>query len=184
MLDLDYLLKLRLCVARFGEMDRAQWWNTNGQLGRMGATVLRRGFARTHYFAQARSVFAVAAHRCDEVFDPPNSVTLWRLPASLEEEFDARWEHWLDNAGDWSATFEQLAGMTGDDLISDLRTFELVRADHVAAAQSWRRSAEGRSLPLPGTFAGTDLDMTLLALGFAKGERGAPAVPWMRRGDS
>ena len=69
-------------------------------------------------------------------------------------------------------------------LIGEERDVELVRADHIAAAQSWRRSAEGRSLPLPGTFAGTDLDMTLLALGFAKGERGALAVPWMRRAES
>jgi len=36
-LDLDRLLKLRLVVARFGEMDHACWWNTKGQLGRLGA---------------------------------------------------------------------------------------------------------------------------------------------------
>ena len=68
-LDLDLLLKLRVLVARFGEMDLAKWWNTKGQLGKVGALALRRGFPRTHRFAQARSVFAVAAHRCAEVFD-------------------------------------------------------------------------------------------------------------------
>lgn len=78
--DLDRLLKLRLVVARFGEMDGARWWNTKGQLGRFGAAALRRGFPRTHRFAQARAVFAVAAHRCAEVFDPPGGVTLWRMP--------------------------------------------------------------------------------------------------------
>jgi hypothetical protein len=78
-IDLDRLLKLRLVVARFGEMDLAKWWNTKGQLGRLGAAALRRGFPRTHHFAQARSVFAVAAHRCTEVFDPSGGVTLWRL---------------------------------------------------------------------------------------------------------
>ena len=66
--DLDRLLKLRLIVGRFGEMDNAKWWNTKGQLGRLGTAALRRGFPRTHFFAQARSVFAVAAHRCSEVF--------------------------------------------------------------------------------------------------------------------
>ena len=91
-IDLDRLLKLRLIVARFGEMDLAKWWNTKGQLGRLGAAALRRGFPRTHHFAQARSVFAVAAHRCSEVFDPPGCVTLWRLPEAVEEEFDARSE--------------------------------------------------------------------------------------------
>ena len=63
-IDLDRLLKLRLVVARFGEMDLAQWWNTKGQLGPTGAMALRRGFPRTFRFAAARSVFAVAAHRC------------------------------------------------------------------------------------------------------------------------
>ena len=53
-LDLERLLKLRLVVARFGEMDLAKWWNTKGQLGRLGAA-LRRGLPRTHHFAQARS---------------------------------------------------------------------------------------------------------------------------------
>src|ERR1700688_1965655 len=86
--DLDRLLKLRLIVARFGEMDLAKWWNTRGQLGRHGTATLRRGFPRTHYFAQARAVFSVAADRCEEVFNPPGCVTLWRLPEELEEEFD------------------------------------------------------------------------------------------------
>jgi len=45
-LDLDRLLKLRLVVARFGEMDLAKWWNTKSQLGPLGAAALRRGFAR------------------------------------------------------------------------------------------------------------------------------------------
>jgi hypothetical protein len=55
----------------------------------MGSVALRRGFPRTHHFAQARSVFAVAAHRCTEVFNPPQSVTLWNLPETIEEEFVA-----------------------------------------------------------------------------------------------
>ena len=33
--DLDLLFKLRLLVARYGEMDVAKWWNTNGILGPM-----------------------------------------------------------------------------------------------------------------------------------------------------
>jgi hypothetical protein len=100
-INFDRLLKLRLIVARFGEMDLAKWWNTRGQLGRLGTAAIRRGFPRTHYFAQARSVCAVAAHRCREVFDPPESVTLWRLTEQLEEEFEANREHWLDRAGEW-----------------------------------------------------------------------------------
>src|SRR5271155_3077484 len=97
-LSYDRLLKLRLIVGRFGEMDLAKWWNTGGQLGRLGTAAVRRGFPRTHYFAQARSVFSVAGFRCREVFDPPKSVTLWQLPESVEEEFEAHWERGLDQA--------------------------------------------------------------------------------------
>src|SRR5215813_2524893 len=100
-MDFDRLLRLRLIVARFGEMDLAKWWNTRGQLGRLGTAAVRRGFPRTHYFAQARSVFAVAAHRCSEVFDPPGIFKVWRIPETIEEEFEARWERWLDQANEW-----------------------------------------------------------------------------------
>src|SRR5882672_10818660 len=130
-IDLDRLLKLRLVVARFGEMDLAKWWNTKGQLGRLGAAALRRGFPRTHHFAQARSVFAVAAHRCKEVFDPPGSVTLWHLDEQSEEAFDARWEHWLDHASDWKTFFEQIESISTNDLAALLKGFGLVQDAHL-----------------------------------------------------
>src|SRR5260370_39819355 len=120
-IDLDRLLKLRLVVARFGEMDIARWWNTNGQVGRLGASALRRGFPRTHRFAQARSVFAVAAERCAELFDPPGCVTLWRLPEAIEEEFDSRWETWLDAASEWEPFFVKLEVLQRTDLLGALR---------------------------------------------------------------
>src|ERR1035441_9312769 len=135
-IDLDRLLKLRLVVARFGEMDLARWWNTKGQLGKLGAVTLRRGFPRTHHFAQARSVFAVAAHRCAEVFDPPGCVTLWRLPEEIEAEFDARWEHWLDNAPDWTPFFEKLEALEDRDLTLIFRTFR--SEEHTSELQSLR----------------------------------------------
>lgn len=182
--DHNRLLKLRLVVARFGEMDIAKWWNTKGQLGKLGAAALRRGFPRTHHFAQARSVFAVAAHRCAEVFDPPGCVTLWRLPETIEEEFDARWEHWLDNASDWTPVFEKLETLPGPDLVSALRAFELVNERDLEAYAKLRRSAEGRAVPLSGVFSGTDEDVSLLALGFARGDTGALAVPYARRGEA
>ncbi len=183
-LDLDRLLKLRLVVARFGEMDLAKWWNTKGQLGRLGALALRRGFPRTHRFAQARSVFAVASHRCTEVFEPPGCVTLWRLPEAIEEAFDARWEPWLDSAGDWDSFFAKLETLPGTDLVGALRGFELVADADVTAYGKLRRSAENRAVPLPGLFSGTEADVALLALGFGRGEPTALAVPYARRADA
>lgn len=180
---LDRLLKLRLVVARFGEMDIARWWNTRGQLSRVGAVALRRGFPRTHHFAQARSVFAVAAHRCSEVFEPPGSVTLWRLPEAIEEEFNARWEHWLDHAQEWQPFFEGLEALPEADLAAAMRSYDLVSDHDVAALARLRCSAEGRAIPLPGVFAATDEDVTMLALAFARGGPGALAVPYIRRAD-
>jgi hypothetical protein len=177
-------MKLRLVVARFGEMDVAKWWNTRGQLGRLGAIALRRGFPRTHRFVQARSVFAVAAHRCAEVFDPPSCVTLWRMPDRLEEAFDARWEHWLDQASEWETFFEKLQALPRAGLRESLLALELITAEDSEAFGRLRRSAEGRAVPLPGVFSGSDAEIALLALGFARGEPGQLAVPYARKDDA
>jgi hypothetical protein len=178
--DLDRLLRLRVIVARVGEMDLAQWWNTKGQLGALGAAALRRSFPRTHRFAAARSVFAIAAHRCKQLFDPPGCVTLWRLPEVVEDEFDARWEHWLDHHDDWHEFFARVAALADPDLLGALDAFDLVGPSDLDRLKRLKRSAEGKAVPLPSLFDGGNDDVTLLAVGFARGEVGAPAVPYMR----
>lgn len=184
MIDLEKLLRLRLVVARFGELDNARWWNAKGQLGRLGASVLRRGFPRTHRFAQARSVFAIAAYRCDEVFNPPGCVTLWKLPESIEEAFDTRWEHWLDHASDWDPFYERIEMLGSTDLVEILQNLDLVTEADLDAYTRLRRSAEGRAVPLPGVYDGTNAGIALLALGFARGEPGALAVPYAKRDEA
>lgn len=126
-------------------------------------------------------MFAVAAHRCAEVFAPPGCVTLWRLPEDLEEAFDARWEDWLDNAAEWVPFFAKLESLPGPDLVTALRDFDLVDDRDIERYGSLRRTAEGRAVPLPAVFSGTMADATLLALGFARGEPGALAVPYAQR---
>lgn len=183
-MNLELLLKLRVVVARYGEMDGAKWWNTRGQLGRLGAAALRRGFPRTHWFAQARSVFAVADHRCCEVFDPPGSVTLWRLTPEIEEEFDAKWETWLDEAPQWTAFFEALPAGTTTDLVNALAGADLIGPTEQELLTRLRRSADGRGVLLPGVFERTDSDIRLLATAFARGEVASLAVPYARLGES
>jgi hypothetical protein len=78
-LDLVWLLRLRIFIAWFDEMGLAQWWSTKGQFGRLGVATLPWDFPRTHHFAQSCSMFALATHRCTEVFEPTDRVTLWRL---------------------------------------------------------------------------------------------------------
>jgi len=127
-------------------------------------------------------VFAVATHRCAEVFEPPGCVTLWSLPEAIEEEFDTRWEHWLDRAAEWQPFFQKLEGLQGSDLVAALSGFEVISDADRDALTRVRRSAEGRAVPLPGVFSPTNADVTLLALGFARAEVGALAVPYARRG--
>lgn len=181
-IDFDRLLKLRLVVARHGEMDRAKWWNTNGVLGKNGAMLLARGLPRTHRFAQARIVFAVARARCHELFDPPGCMTLWSLPADLEDRFDARWQDWMDAGSTWDGLFADLQTLPSEDLVENLRHFGLIDAQASEAVAKLRRAAEGKAVPLSGAFEPSDEVMTLLAAGFARGEVGKPAVPYAKLG--
>jgi hypothetical protein len=178
--DLDRLLKLRLIVGRYGEMDRACWWNTNGMLGRYGALALERGLPRTHRFAQARVVFNVARSRCQELFDAPDSVTLWRLPAEIEDRFDEHWQAWLGDGDAWNPFFDDLATAEEADLLSALRNRDMLGEAHIETIQALRRSAEGRAVPLVGARVLDNNLIAILAGGFSKGEKGAPAIPYAK----
>ena len=179
-IDYPRLFKLRLVVARHGEMDGARWWNTDGLLGPQGARLLRRGFPATHYFAQARAVFAVARSRCEGVFNLPSSMTLWNLPAEIEDQFEERWHDWLDEREQWASTFQRLAEQKGADLLGALEQFDLLSQAQARDVSRLRRSAENRAVPLPGPRLPDDEVFTLLAAAFSKGAPGALAVPYAR----
>jgi len=181
-MDFDLLLKLRLVVARFGEMDNARWWNTRGLLGRLGALALERGFAKSHSFAQARAVFTVAANRCREVFDPPDAVTLWKLPAEIEDEFDSRWQTWLEAFDSWKSFFAQLEPAPGDDLVGTLTAFGLLSDGDIAEVRKLRRAADNRAVPIPGHWRPANACVMLLAAGFFRGEPAQLAVPYIQLG--
>jgi hypothetical protein len=182
-IDFDRLLKLRLVVARHGEMDAAKWWNTQGILGRRGGSVLKRGFPSTHYFAQARIVFEVARSRCRELFEPPGSMTLWDLPAETEEQFQEHWQGWLDDTDIWRPVFETVENQSGEDLLDSLGQLDLLSPTHTESVAKMRRSAENRAVPISGTYRPEDEILTLLAAGFARGESGSPAIPYARLED-
>ena len=184
-IDFDRLLKLRLVVARFGEMDAARWWNTGDAarrtalLGRAGALLMSRGFPRTHRFAQARLVFEVARARCAEVFDPPGCVTLWNLPPLIEDQFDARWARWLEDRDTWTEFFTAIEA-TPTDLLAWMTGLGLVSKADADAASTLRRSAEERAVLLPSSPLVTDQLITSLAAAFSRGEPGKLAVPYAR----
>jgi hypothetical protein len=179
-LDFDRLFKLRLIVARHGEMDGARWWNTNGVLGRQGSLLMSRGFPKTHHFAQARLVFEVARARSAERFPAvPGCITLWDLPADVEDEFDAQWAEWLDDGDSWNDFFNGLQQQDGD-LLTALRAHGLLGSDHDDKVSRMRRSAEGRSVPISGVRRVDDDTITLLAAGYSRGEANKPAIPYAR----
>ena len=180
--DLNRLLKLRLIVARHGEMDGARWWNTNGVLGPKGSLLMSRGFPKTHHFAQARLVFEVARARSAQRFQAgPGCITLWDLSANVEDEFDAQWADWLDDGGSWAEFFDGLQVQEGD-LLTALGANGLIDPDHEAQVSKMRRSAEGRSVPISGARHVDDDTVTLLAAGFSRGEPNKPAIPYARVG--
>jgi hypothetical protein len=181
-IDLTRLFKLRLVIARFGEKDNARWWNTERMLGSLGASVMKRGFPRTFRFAQARAVFAVAANRCRETYDPPGAVTLWKLPADLEDRFGDQWSTWLDEADRWDPFFVELERAGGTDLLKLLRGFDLISAAQADEAGRLRRSAENKAVPLPPNPVVDDSVIALLAAGFHRGEPGSLAVPFTKVG--
>ena len=179
-IDYEHLLRLRLAVARFGEMDVSRWWNTRGVLGRTGELALRRGFPRSHFFAQAKVVFAVAADRCRCVFDPPDGITLWKLPAALEDEFASHWAGWTEAAGEWRRFFEQLQEVQPGDLLALLIRLKLISDAEAEEARKLRRAADNRAVPIPGTVSMSKKTLSLLAAGFFRGEPGEPAVPYAK----
>ncbi len=187
-IDFDRLMRLRLVVARYGEMDAARWWNTGDTsrrtalLGRAGGILMSRGFPRTHRFAQARLVFEVARARCAEVFDPPGCITLWNLPPVVEDQFDARWARWLEQRDAWSSFFASIEAPP-TDLLECMKKLGLASDGELDVASRLRRSAEGRSVSLPGVHTVTDPLLTQLAAGFSRGELGKLAVPYARLED-
>lgn len=181
-IDFSRLFKLRAVVARFGEMDVSAWWNTKGVLGKPGALVYSRGLNATHSFAQVKVVCAVAAARCQELFDPPGSVTLWSLAPEIEDRLEAQIQSWMEEPKAWREFFERLQPAPAIDLLGLLESFALLAPSDRAAAEKLRRSAEGRAVPLPGEDATSDTLVTLLAAGFFRGEPGQLAVPYAKAG--
>lgn len=184
-IDFTRLLTLRLIVARHGEMDAARWWNTNGVLGRKGHLLMSRGFPKTHSFAQARLVFEVARVRCAERFSAPvGCVTLWSLPAEVEDGFDAHWADWINDADSWAGFFEANQTPT-DDLLDALHTHELLTSGQAEQVSRLRRSAEDRAVLLSKDSVPLEDDtLTLLAAAFSRGEAGKPAIPYARVEDA
>jgi hypothetical protein len=105
-------------------------------------------------------------------------VTLWNLPARLEDDFDARWSEWIESK-EWPSFFDELQ-VCGDDLLTMLRERGLLSDAQADEVQRMRRSAEGRAVVLKGPRKVNNDTITLLAAGYCKGKTKNPAVPYAR----
>ena len=142
--------------------------------------VYSRGLPNTHFFTQARVVFEVARSRCKEIFDAPGCVTLWNLPAELEEQFQEHWQGWLDETDKWTPVFQKVQAQTGEDLLKSLGELDLISQAQLDTVAKLRRSAENRAVPISGTSRLNDDLITILAAGFTRSESGNPAIPYAR----
>lgn len=180
-IDLIRLFRLRAAVGRFGEMDAAGWWNTQGVLGSRGAAVYKRGLPETHFLARVRLVTAVAAERSRAVYPAAGVATLWSLPPALERALSFQERSWATNGAreEWAAFESSLAGPPAD-LSQWLVQLGLV--DGAAAAGSGKLAADpgGRAVEVPAPV--TDAAIQLLALAHGRGGPKNLVVPFVRDG--
>lgn len=175
------VLRLRLVVARLGEVELNGWWGTQDVLGATGAMVFRRGFPRTHAWARAQAVFAVARQRCAERFPDPQAITLWQLPAELEDALDQQWNHWIAEPEVWAPLLGRIAALTAPAVATALLDLNLVTP--AQAQQGAALKTKGPALELP-TQELNSAALALLALGFGQGGRGDLVVPYLHRAHS
>jgi hypothetical protein len=144
----------------------------------MGAMAYRRGFPRSHHWAQAKVVFEVARARCRERFPDATAITLWSLPASVEEQFEHAWGQWVSNTETWNPSFDRLKEWKSPSLVEALKAFDLWSEGMESAMTQAAMPAASCDL---GSISGLDqASVDLLAVGFAFGQVGEPVVPFLR----
>ncbi|MCA9173119.1 MAG: BrxE family protein [Planctomycetales bacterium] len=182
-IDVKRIAALRMAVARQGEMDRSKWWNTKGLLSRVGELAISRGFPKSHVFARARAAFAVASSRSEEVFNPPDSYTLWRLPVEIEDQIEDAWSGWLESPDEWKDLLERIDAAGSNDLVAVLTTLELVSERTVNRTKGLRRADDLKSVPLKMNGESVIEAIEVLAVAHGSSEPGKLAVPFIREED-
>jgi hypothetical protein len=181
-IDIPRLFKLRAAVGRFGEMDGAGWWNTQGVLGPRGAVVYKRGLPRTHFLARVRVVATVAAERSRTIYPSPGVATLWSLPPAIERALSFRERAWATNGSDteWAEFEVAIVSPPTGDLSGWLVTLGLVDQvveEQVAALAS---APGGKGVTVPGPV--DDKAIQLLAAGHGRGAPRELVVPFVQDG--
>lgn len=180
MMPIENLYKLRLVIARIGEMDVSKWWNIKGLLGNLGEMAISRGFPKTQVFARSRAAFAVAASRSDEVFNPPDSFTLWRLPVEIEDQLENAWAKWLEDPEPWQNFLADVNQYSTEGVLPTLIKLHLVSPQIADRANKFRRADDFRSVPVKVDGESVQHHIELLAAAHACSELGKLSVPFIR----
>ncbi len=175
------LAKLRIAVGRFGEMDRQRWWNTKGMLANVGKLALSRGFPKTQVFARARAVFAVARARSEEIFNPPDSYTLWHLPPEIEDQFEDAWAGWLESPAEWEEYLDQVEAQDDGIVLGALDELGLASEAVIERANRLRRADDLRSVPIKLNGESAEDAISLLAAAHCFCEKAKLSVPYVRQ---
>ena len=181
-IDLDLLFKLRAAVGRFGEMDSAGWWNTQGVLGARGRAVYKRGLPQTHFLARVRVVSSVADERSRSLYPAPGVATLWSLPPAMERALSFQQCAWAtDGVQEERTEFDKtLASPPSSDLAAWLADLGLVEPDVARRVASFAPVPGGRGIPVPGPISNEAIQ--LLAAGHSRGGPKDLIVPFIKDG--
>lgn len=177
-----HLLEARLWVARLGEGDVLGWWRTDGVLGPDGAFIGPRVLPRTHSVGRARVAFAAAKQACQERYQSPEALHLFRLAPWVEDSFDAYLQESLADQEYWAECLSALEAIT-----VGVKPGELLKGRQIVSDEAERvltdlpLGPDGRSLPLPGAESISQL-VELMAAGFARGSAGQLVVPYIAGG--
>jgi hypothetical protein len=182
-IDLKHLYKLRAAVGRFGEMDAAGWWNTQGVLGTRGSAVYKRGLPQTHFLARVRVVSSVAQERSHSLYPAPDVATLWSLPAALERALSFQERSWATNGiqdDEWMGFEKTLASPPTGDLVGWLADLGLVETDVARRVVSLAPVGGGTGIPVLGPVSNEAIQ--LLAAGHSRGGPKHLMVPFIHGG--
>ena len=179
-IELDWLLRVRVVVARCGEMDAQRWWNTEGQLCPHGARVLKRGFPRTTSFRAGAVRLRRLCAPCAEIFDPPDAVTFWWLSDTTRRRSSTRVgkDGWTPRRPGRRSSNPSPA-LAHSDVVAALKSAPSLvdDADDEEAAAKLKVADGEKGVLVPGPFDLGRKAVALWALGFGRGAKGDLRVP-------
>ena len=115
---------------------------------------MRRGFRRTHYFAEPAS--PGVRRRSPSVSEVITCRALSHSGTFLpetEDEIELRWEEWLDHAATWAGFFQLLAVVFPAKLVQSRHAPSSSPAKTSQRIRKSCRGAEQRAVPVPGEFS-------------------------------